>query len=172
MTKRHEYPSSDTKPLFVETEEGDVIVDPELVDKFGWEDVSGHHESKVGKGSHKPATVPLSTWTEQRNPHLFDAMDALNQSNMRKGAGLMTDGHPVANKLDREYVGGRVGVANRSEEFHNVFRNELLIACGVCALRATCLGVDNPSAFEKKYAKSTSRNKFKKALDKKPDMQC
>lgn len=161
----------DTYPLFDVTEEGDVIPDPEAVDEYGWEDPSSHNNSTPTPKLPRPRKPhPAAGWVNTRNAHLNNAMQALTEANKRKGAGGMSDDHPAAKKLDGKYAGGRNGIASRGDQFFEDFKEELSLACGVCAVQ--CFMKDRPDIFETKYPKSADREKLKNKLKKVPNTQC
>lgn len=116
------------------------------------------------------------SWQDVRREHLLRALGALNLRNKRIGAARMTENNPRALGIDRNYSGGRAGIADRAERFELTYVDELRQACGSCALSAQCTlaGPDaaDPVAFGRQFHYSPARNKLTAALGLNPSVDC
>lgn len=93
----------------------------------------------------------------------------ITRANRSIGLFAMSSAHPKYDSIDRRY--GIPGAMKRSAEHDNAARKKLLDACANCAI-LNCGLRGNYSAFEEKYHKAPTRDKFKKSLAKNPTVPC
>ena len=111
-----------------------------------------------------------------RRESLIKTLDSINEANKRVGIASMSDSHPKAGVLDRQYgkgnlENGRKRIEANIDKHDTQAKVSLEVACGQCAVESCGLRKNYP-AFLRKYKPAPTRNKFAKKLNNNPAEPC